>query len=813
IELGNYVRGDEIFHYGAAAIYLVSLSIGTFVISYVKIKWPTMRFGSVYALIVIVFSLSTAYIQPAMSKIMLRNLAIPMFIGPVISLVVNQLLWPEHGTTNYIPHLIETLHNFNALLKHETSFFLRNTYNKSIIYSLQKKTQKNLMNLQNVKRESLHEISYSKIGPVDLIEIAKIIKQMHMPLDGLALSGMIEEQLAYDDDNDIPEVRIDFLDENASYIDDDEPPPSPTGNTRDFQRLLEIIRPNCTDLAKACQICLEDCASRIAHLRHDCNPSWQFWCKGCNKDDIKNLLPDPMAVMSDALEKFHDARNEGLQNLFIENETISPSPQRLVLLLLLFEHNLEEFAVGLQVLIGLVKHLESSRVKKQLWWPPMPFLKRIQVRKTVAEGTWKVVEPDPRIDDDMGEGEDDFCDPDVRVPHTKSQIFWYRLWKIRNWLGGKYVRFAMKNTLIVTLLMLPCFLPSTSSTFQSLRAQWAVITAILAFWPTTGGAILQFICRICGSLIGAGLAIIAWLVTGGNPIGLAAALFFISLFLWFIFHNTRMWTVGSVIMLITFPLILGNEYQNVHGIGHFDEDIFLLAGKRTLAVATGIFTAFIMTVLPWPHTGRVEIRHRLARTISQVGVLYSMTIAFFLKDDSSPCAHTTKAFRKLLTRIQRSTNTERLLLSRTKYEPPLRGDFPRDLYEEMIDVVEHMTCIIARMAHTLTGLDEEWKENLRNVLKRPSKRYYVTHILVAFHILSNALERRSPLPPYSIAPKKVSRAGIKFWSKVKTLDELTEEQLTRPAYACYCSYLIKTGHLGNELIKLVDVMRQLVGIN
>jgi len=93
----------------------------------------------------------------------------------------------------------------------------------------------------------------------------------------------------------------------------------------------------------------------------------KFWCKGCNEDDIKNLLSDPMAVMSDALEKFHDARNRGLKDLFIENETISPSPQRLVLLLLLFEHNLEEFAVGLQVLIGLVKHLESSRRKKQLW--------------------------------------------------------------------------------------------------------------------------------------------------------------------------------------------------------------------------------------------------------------------------------------------------------------------------------------------------------------------------------------------------------------------------------------------------------------
>jgi hypothetical protein len=247
---------------------------------------------------------------------------------------------------------------------------------------------------------------------------------------------------------------------------------------------------------------------------------------------------------------------------------------------------------------------------------------------------------------------------------------------------------------------------------------------------------------------------------------------------------------------------------------------FFLFIKRTAAVSIGITAAFVMNMIPWPHTGRVEVRHRLARTIADIGVLYSMTVSSLIKgNENSDNLITTKPFRKLVARINRSIAIERLLLSRTIYEPPLRGNYPMDKYANMINIVEHMVNLVSGMEYILHGLNgTEWRVDLADVFN-PSKCHYITHILTAFHILSTALENRVPLPPYNIISSTTTKSGqiclgYRISRKIKkTASELTKDDLETPAYACYCAYLIKTSHLTNELIKLVSVVKSLVGVN
>ncbi|CAG8554208.1 7750_t:CDS:1 [Diversispora eburnea] len=225
-------------------------------------------------------------------------------------------------------------------------------------------------------------------------------------------------------------------------------------------------------------------------------------------------------------------------------------------------------------------------------------------------------------------------------------------------------------------------------------------------------------------------------------------------------------------------------------------------------------------MIPWPHTGRVEVRHRLARTISNLGILYSMTVSSLLKTPHKPVPLiTTRSFRKLVTRINRSIVTERLLLSRTIYEPPLRGYFPMEDYKMMIDIVEHLVNLINGLEYTLHGLNgTEWKTDLAGVLT-PSKCHYITHILTSFHILSTALENGIPLPPYNIVASGDTKFGkVGLGSRIshkisRSASELTKIDLETQAYACYCAYLIKTSHLTNELLKLVRVVKRLVGVN
>src|SRR2546423_1896728 len=142
-----------------------------------------------------------------------------MLIGPACSLSVNILLWPEHATTNYIPYLHETLQSFIDLLDQETHFFLRDTYNRNTIAELHRTVQDNLANLDIAKREAQHEVSFSKIGPEDILEITRLVKSMHMTLGGLALSGVIEEELMKDGEEGTVEIRINGDDDSQSLAD------------------------------------------------------------------------------------------------------------------------------------------------------------------------------------------------------------------------------------------------------------------------------------------------------------------------------------------------------------------------------------------------------------------------------------------------------------------------------------------------------------------------------------------------------------------------------------------------------------------
>jgi hypothetical protein len=413
-----------------------------------------------------------------------------MLIGPACSLLVNILLWPEHATTNYIPYLHETLQSFIDLLDQETHFFLRDTYNRNTIAELHRTVQDNLANLDMAKREAQHEVSFSKIGPEDILEITRLVKSIHMTLGGLALSGVIEEELMKDGQEGAVEIRINGGDDSQSLVDESfstDEPLSPTstigtiGNEEDLTKLLNILGPICTELSEACQLCLADCIARVDHLQHDCREPWYYrlWPFKLKPraDHNKNVLDDPFGYLQEAIGKFNDSREEALARLFSETRTISPSPQRLFLLLILFENSLNEVAESLGFLVGIIKVLSTTRQSKKFWLPVIPRLIRIRNFGEIDEDGWKIYEHRTREEEEEELGNEVF-DPDVTPPSNSIQKFWYHLWRIRNWFDSKYAVFAFKNTLVVTCLCLPAFLPGSYEWFDVYRGQVRIFNNI-----------------------------------------------------------------------------------------------------------------------------------------------------------------------------------------------------------------------------------------------------------------------------------------------------------------------------------------------
>ena len=65
ITISDAVREPgQMFDIWATIIHVSFLAIGTFVLSYDKIKWPPMRYGAINACIIMTFSLTQAYVKP-----------------------------------------------------------------------------------------------------------------------------------------------------------------------------------------------------------------------------------------------------------------------------------------------------------------------------------------------------------------------------------------------------------------------------------------------------------------------------------------------------------------------------------------------------------------------------------------------------------------------------------------------------------------------------------------------------------------------------------------------------------------------------
>lgn len=128
----------------------------------------------------------------------------------------------------------------------------------------------------------------------------------------------------------------------------------------------------------------------------------------------------------------------------------------------------------------------------------------------------------------------------------------------------------------------------------------------------------------------------------------------------------------------------------------------------------GVVAASIMYCIPFPITGRVELRYRLAYTVRDIGVLYSSLIYTFenMAPDRPVTAAQRKKFQKLALDIQRQIALERTLLAHAKFEPPLRGKYPEDKYKQILEHVDNMADMIyAMVCVTNWKVTKVWRDS------------------------------------------------------------------------------------------------------
>lgn len=190
------------------------------------------------------------------------------------------------------------------------------------------------------------------------------------------------------------------------------------------------------------------------------------------------------------------------------------------------------------------------------------------------------------------------------------------------------VRFAIKVGAGATLWAMFAFIPATRPIYEHWRGEWGLLSYMLVCSMTLGASNTTGFARFLGTIIGATIAIIVWLMCQGNPIALVICCWFVCLGCFYIIVALGNAPFGRYILL-TYNLsalyaysLSISESKNDDDEGGINPLITEIALHRVVAVSCGIVWGLIITRVVWPISAREKFRDGLAMLWLRMGVIW-----------------------------------------------------------------------------------------------------------------------------------------------------------------------------------------------
>lgn len=838
--LANLARNPEValpVQPASSAILAIFMVIGVFGLTYVRVKFAQANFGTIFASMIVAFCLTQASVTPGFQPTVVYTFLKPIATAAAVALMVDVFLWPENSVTKYVGVLNKSLTEYNNFFKEHADQFLSAAANQTTMTlpSLHARLQNSVLKLIDTKREVHREILFNKLSHEDISHLTRLVKTMRSPLHGIGLSLIMKK---------------DHFSADKPYFSSDDKDLSE--HKREFVAHLEELRKVSQELSDTCVSVLKDCTDRLTK-EYGGRPRslkstllWPFprifladyaWRSKLESD---NLLTERL----EAAIKKYELRHKKSTFVFIEpnSKTFEDRFNGSLQIVYLFQYNLMEHANHLRSLVALVEDLGKKRVNRKFWVPHTSLRKYFRPTSlnpdiTGQAGTANVETTgtnDVNTSNDLnltntmtrnGDANDSVeltglrsqkgviypRDPDVNPPVTKFEHFFYKVHIYTQWMKSVEAIFALKTAVGFVLISLPAFLPQSAGWFFAWRGQWATITLMMWMFPMAGMFFFSLILRVLGTILGGVLGIIVWEIVRGNPYGLVILTFFVMWPLYYIFFTSQIINMVAIMTQITLLLVVCYEYQYVVSGAATYDSVEVVAGKRIMLVIIGVSAAAILSMIPKPVTGRVELRKRISKTLRDMSKLYGILVGDILTcydNKQEPTPGQKKAFRKLALSIRRQIADEQTFLKLSKLEPPMRGKFPVEIYTVLVEKVDNMADLLEGMAYAARSIDRSWQRNLVQVIRKQRKEYLAS-LLAIMKLLSATLASKMALPPFMFSPKEL-REG--FTTQLSEAIVQCPEKLDNETFPSYCAYAVNSYKFSDELGEVIECVEKLVGI-
>ena len=401
-------------------------------------------------------------------------------------------------------------------------------------------------------------------------------------------------------------------------------------------------------------------------------------------------------------------------------------------------------------------------------------------------------------------------DDEVRSQHI---AYTYRLWKALGVFRRDDTKFAIKVGVGAALYALPSFLPPSRPFYQHWRGEWGLLSYMLVCSMTIGASNTTGFARFAGTCIGAVCAIVAWVISQGNPYALAAIGWLMALWTAYIIVAQGKGPMGRFIML-TYNLsalyaysLSVKDLDDDNDEGGIDPLITNITLHRVVAVLTGCLWGLIITRFIWPISARRKFKDGLSLLWLRMGLIWKRDPVNALLEGDSAQSVEYMDIREEFELHDFLAQLEKLH-SAASSEWDLRGPFPNAAYgrilkgtHSMLDAFHAMNVVISKDPASKGEI-----EILRYTSsERDHLRARISHLL---QVLASSMKLEYPL---NEALPNTEHARDRLLAKIfkyrKEKPGAKDED-----FALLYAYALVTGQLSTQIAEVSREIEKLFGV-
>jgi hypothetical protein len=342
----------------------------------------------------------------------------------------------------------------------------------------------------------------------------------------------------------------------------------------------------------------------------------------------------------------------------------------------------------------------------------------------------------------------------------------YRFWVVLHWFQGYESRFALKATLLTTLISIPAWMADSRGWWNRNECWLAVLAIWVNMHPRVGGNVQDMIIRASCTVLGALWGAFAYAAGGGDPWAIAAfaTIFMVPMLYRFSQSSHPRSGINGSLSFTIVSLIIYNHA----GL----PSVLLLAWTRGTAMAIGVVAAIIINWLLWPFLARHQMRKSISGMLLHLTVLYRGVVSNYVYYNMGhqPSRGDIARSEMLEGRLREGFVRIRQLLELTRHEVRLRAPFNPLPYSALIEacelfferLVEVRQSSIYFQPYMLSKGDDSSDSILA------ARRDAVAAILMNLYTLAGALRSGRPVPRYLPSAASARRRLLDKMEQIET---------------------------------------------